>query len=348
MFGGRSLHKKSFLETIRRRGAETLPFAATSIPENGLAPGKPCRQNFIHGANAGGNDMVKKIGLIALLIAVPLFFAACNDDDDDVSAPIPPPTPAGSRLWVVPDNTFNDNIATIFTAAPDNLYYNVHSAAFTGGEIRGQLDTQGQTLFATLTGQQEVPPVITPAFGAGVLVIDNVANQVRGFVRTSGLTGTPTGAHIHNAVRGLPGPIILILTGGPDLWVVPDNAVVDNVIAVFNAGAFDNLYFNVHTTAFPNGEIRGQLDNSGLVKLATLTGAQDNTTSSALGAGMLMVDNSALGDNSVRGFIVSSGLTGTQAHVHNAARGTAGPILLTLIGGPTLWVVPDGQIFQDN
>ena len=281
------------------------------------------------------------IGLFALLLAVPLLFAACGDDDD-VTISGPAAALPGASLWVVPDNAVSDNIVTIFNAAPDNLYYNVHTSTNPAGQIRGQLDTSGQVRLAVLTGQQEVPPVNTPAFGAGALVVDNVANQVRGFVKTSGLTGTPTAAHIHNGARGVPGPIILALTGGPDLWVVADNAVVDNVVAVFNA-APDNLYFNVHTNLFPNGEIRGQLDNTGQVRIATLNGAQaDNASITALGIGMLLVDNSVVvSDNHVKGFIFARGLTGTAAHIHNGARGTVGDNVVTLIGGPNLWIVPD-------
>jgi uncharacterized Fe-S cluster protein YjdI len=284
-----------------------------------------------------------RIGLSVLLLAVPLLIAACGDDDDVVTTGAG--AAPGAAAWVVPDNTFSDNVVAIFNAALDNLYYNVHSAAHSGGEIRGQLDASGAVRLATLTGLQEVPQVITPAFGAGVLVVDNVTNQVRGFIRTSGLTGTPTVAHIHNGARGVPGPAILALTGGPDLWVVPDNTFADNVVAIFNV-APDNLYFNVHTTNNLNGEIRGQLDAEGSVKLATLNGAQDNVVTAALGGGMLIVDNSVLGDNSVRGFIVTSGLTGTPtaAQIQNAARGTAGDNIVTLIGGPKLWIVPDERI----
>jgi hypothetical protein len=297
--------------------------------------------------------MVKKIhiGLGVLLLAVPLLIAACGDDDNVVTAG-PGAAPAAAT-WVVPDNTFSDNIVTIFGAAPDNLYYNVRSAAHSGGEIRGQLDASGAVRMASLNNTQVIGTgqiVATGAFGAGVLVVDNVTNEVRGFIRTSGMTGT--GATLHLASRETPAiaaNALLTLTGGPDLWVIPDNTIADNVAAAFNAQP-DNLVLNVTSAAHPLGEIRGQLDAEGLVRVATLDGAQDNVTTAARGAGMLIVDNSALAgsDNSVRGFIVSSGLAGTAAHVHNAARGTAGPIVLPLFGGPTLWIVADGQVFQDN
>lgn len=295
--------------------------------------------------------MLKKshFGLVLLLLAVPILITACGDDDNVVSGVTP--APAGSKLWVVPDNTFSDNIATIFTAAPDNLYYNVHSAAFPGGEIRGQLDVSGAVRVASLNNAQVIGTgqvVATGAFGAGVLVVDVTDNSVRGFIRTSGMTGTS--AAIHSAPPQNPATAanrILVLSGGPDLWVIADNTVADNVAAVFNV-APDNLFFNVTSAAHPLGEIRGQLDAEGLVRLATLSGAQDNTASTALGAGVLIVDNSALGDNSVRGFVYATGLTGTAAHVHNAARGTPGPIVLPLFGGPNLWIVADNQVFVDN
>jgi hypothetical protein len=256
-------------------------------------------------------------------------------------------------LWLVADNTTSDNAVAIFNAAPDNLYYNVHSTANPNGEIRGQLDGTGAVRFATLTGLQEVPAVITTAYGAGVLSVDSATSRVRGFVVTSGLA--VDNVHIHNAARGVPGPIILTLTGGPTVWVVPDNTFADNIVAILTA-APDNLYFNVHTALNPNGEIRGQLDASGAVRLATLTGAQETpaVTTSARGAGVLVVDNVT---NRIRGFLLTSGLAGTAAHVHNAARGVAGPIIadiggnVALIrpgaavgGGPDLWVIPDERI----
>ena len=192
---------------------------------------------------------------------------------------------------------------------------------------------------ATLDGTQETPPKTTNGFGAGVLVVDESSGKVRGFVVTSGLVD-PTAAHVHIAARGTPGAIIVPLTGGPDLWVVPDAAapLTADQIAAFKT---DGLYFNVHTKANPDGEIRGQIDKAGTVRQASLDGAQEipPVTTAALGAGILSVDDAT---GKVGGFIVTAGLTGTQAQVYQAARGTRGPIIVPLTGGPSLWVVPDG------
>jgi hypothetical protein len=234
----------------------------------------------------------------------------------------------GPNVWVVPDNTFADNIVAIFNAAPDNLYFNVHTADNPNGEIRGQLDATGAVRLATLTGAQEAPAVATAARGAGILLVDNVTNRVGGFLFGTGLTGTA--AHIHNAARGTAGPISVALIGGPNLYVVPDERVSPELVAIYNA-APDNLYYNIHTAANPDGAIRGQLDASGTIRIATLTGAQDNVATSAFGGGVVAVDNAT---GRVGGFIATSGLTGTAAHIHNAARGVPGPVLLPLLPAP--------------
>jgi hypothetical protein len=193
-------------------------------------------------------------------------------------------------------------------------------------------------MFATLDGAQETPATSSAAVGAGILAVDLGTGKVSGFIMTTGLTATA--AHVHTGARGTPGAILVPLTGGPDVWVVPDGAtpLTAAQIVDFTAG---NLYFNAHTTANPAGEIRGQLDRTGTVRLASLSGAQETpaTASTAVGAGILAVDPTS---GTVAGFITTTGLTATAAHVHDAARGTPGSVIVPLAGGPNLWVVPDG------
>jgi hypothetical protein len=280
--------------------------------------------------------MKRTIRNISWAVAISgLILAACGDDDDDEEqAPA-----AASRLWVVPDAA--SPLTTDQRAAflDGGLYYNAHTTANQGGEIRGQLDNGGTVRYATLSGAQETPAVATNAFGAGALSVDESNGRVSGFITTSGLVN-PTAAHVHLAARGTPGGIIVPLTGGPDLWVVPDDAtpLTTPQIEAFLDG---RLYFNAHTAANPNGEIRGQLDKVGTAKHASLNGDQETpaVATSALGGGVLAVDD-ATGE--VSGFVVTSGLVGANAaHVHQAARGMPGGIIVPLAGGPDLWVVPD-------
>jgi hypothetical protein len=266
------------------------------------------------------------------------LLVACSGDDGDGNGNPPPPSTARA-LWVVPDSPtpLTAEQAVAFDAG--TLYYNAHTQANPSGEIRGQLDRGGSVRFATLSGAQETPAVTTAGYGAGVLVVDQATGRVSGFILTAGLTGA-TAAHVHVAARGTPGPVIVPLTGGPELWVVPDSAAALSAaqISDFNAG---RLYFNVHTSANPNGEIRGQIDKAGTTRFASLTGAQETpaVATAAFGHGVLALDEATGG---VAGFVVASGLpTANAAHVHSAARGTPGGIVVPLTGAGNLWVVPD-------
>ena len=284
----------------------------------------------------------KRFGLPVLFLSTALLMAACGGGGGGDGAVAPPAAPQPSGLFVVPDNEATTP-AVLAAFAADNLYYNAHTDANPTGEIRGQLDGAGTIKFATLTGGQEVPPVTTAAFGGGVLAVDSITGRVSGFLVTSGLVNA-TVAHVHNAARGTESGPVITLTGGPDIWVVPDNTIRLDLVAAFAA---DNLYYNAHTTGNPDGEIRGQIDAAGTVKLTTLSGAQEvpAVITTALGGGALSFDTVT---GRVGGFFTTGGLVNsTVAHVHNAARGTESGPVITLTGGPDLWVVPDNTIRLD-
>jgi hypothetical protein len=284
-----------------------------------------------------------RLGITAFVLVSPLFLAGCGDDDDPPQQQQGPPPPAGSRLWVVPDGAavLTAGQRAAFTAG--NLYYNAHTSANQSGEIRGQLDKEGTVRFASLDGAQEVPAVTTNGRGWGALSVNETSGAVSGFVVTTGLTGANL-AHVHVGARGAspPGNVVIPLSGGPDVWFVPDGAAALTTaqIADFLAG---NYYFNVHTPTNPNGEIRGQIDKDGTAKLASLTGGQEvpANTSAGYGGGILVVED---GTGEVSGFVVSSGLTGANnAHVHIAPRGQspAGNVITPMVGGPNVWIIPD-------
>jgi hypothetical protein len=274
----------------------------------------------------------KHIWMLVLVLAIPLVIAACDGDDDGVVTPVPPPGTAVSStgVWVVADNgTLSAANAALFIA--DNTYFNVHSLAFSGGEIRGQIDhTPTVVKFASLDGAQDNNPAVT-ARGAGVVAFDNtgVDNTIAGFVVTNGSAATAT---INAGARGATGPVIVTLVGGPSHWFIPDNTTLSAAnLANLNA---DNTYFDV-------GTIRGQIDKTPTTTTAaSLNGAQEvpPNGSAAKGAGVAAF-NAA--DNTIAGFIVTTNLTATQAHIHQGARGVAGGILVPLFGGPSHWFFLD-------
>jgi hypothetical protein len=105
-----------------------------------------------------------------------------------------------------------------------------------------------------LTGASEVPPVTTSATGKGdITVLPD--HTVRGSVTTSGMV--PTMAHIHEAAVGKNGPPIITLekSANGNFAVPPAAKLSDTEYKSFKDG---NLYINVHSDQFPNGEIRGQ------------------------------------------------------------------------------------------
>src|SRR3954469_557707 len=106
----------------------------------------------------------------------------------------------------------------------------------------------------SLSGANEVPPVTTSATGDGTIsVADDGA--VSGSVTTKGIQGTA--AHIHAGAAGKNGPVVVPFTKDGDTYKAAAGAKLNpDQMKAFKAG---ELYFNVHSAANPNGEIRGQL-----------------------------------------------------------------------------------------
>lgn len=133
-------------------------------------------------------------------------------------------------------------------------YVNVASAAFPGGELRGQIAAS----VAVLDGKQESPPVNTTAGGFGIFSLDTAGDALGFDIRSVGLV--ETAAHIHGlAPKGVT---------APPLFTLPPTARKLGTWAydpAHESGLLGGLtYVNVHSTAFAGGEIRGQIEFPGL------------------------------------------------------------------------------------
>lgn len=127
---------------------------------------------------------------------------------------------------------------------------------------------QAVTIFeATLSGVNETPPNASPAIGFGTFVLNDPMTALSFDIDYQGLIGgSIVGAHFHNGPAGVAAPIVrgLDITGATSpngsftgVWSVADSQpltpfLVSELFA-------DRIYFNIHTTVFPGGEIRGQL-----------------------------------------------------------------------------------------
>lgn len=158
-----------------------------------------------------------------------------------------------SNVWVsAADATMTD--VQIEALKAGGLYFNAHSAAFPGGEIRGQIARNVR--FASLDAAQEVPTNSSTATGIGSLVVDPATRAVSGSITLTGMTATM--AHVHEGAPGTNGGVIIGLTdAGSGVWNVPAGSTL--TAEQFKAFKQGNLYFNAHSAAFPGGEIRGQI-----------------------------------------------------------------------------------------
>ena len=220
-----------------------------------------------------------------------------------------------------------------------NLYFNLHTAANPGGEIRGQLTLNqpagapGATFSATLTGTQEEPAVATAGLGTATFRLSPAGLAFN--VTVDGLSGGITAAHFHNGAIGVNGLVKRTITadfaGGKTasgVWAPGDaEPLTPALITALMSGA---MYLNVHTAANPGGEIRGQvLLASGAELEARLTAKQEIPTnaSTALGTATLTLTREGLA------FAVTvDGLSGaiTAAHFHIAAPGLNGGVVRTI------------------
>jgi CHRD domain/Bacterial Ig-like domain (group 3)/Divergent InlB B-repeat domain len=114
------------------------------------------------------------------------------------------------------------------------------------------------TFNVVIEGIQEQPRRATPAVGGGTVVVDTVANTLTYDITYTNLAGTFTVAHFHGpAAREANAVVKIDITANPNSGTVTYNEADEADIL---AGRW---YYNLHTTVFTGGELRGQLDNLG-------------------------------------------------------------------------------------
>ncbi len=110
------------------------------------------------------------------------------------------------------------------------------------------------TFNATLNGSSEVPTNTSTASGTAVLLYNKTTKIFTLTVNFSGITLTD--AHIHMGAIGVDGGVVFPIS---DL-TSPMNYTSIALNSTQEADLLANLYYiNLHTAAFPGGEIRGQL-----------------------------------------------------------------------------------------
>lgn len=280
---------------------------------------------------------------------------------------------AGTTGGVASALTVNGNVISGSISAPSqmiidsllasSIYINVHTAANPNGEIRAQLSNSSDYIYfdSSVDGAQEVPSVTTTALGSSTIKMNTTLDTLWYDVAATGLSGAITGAHFHNAEFGVNGgvEVALNVTGNRVQGMVTGATLTSTLVNKFLTG---DIYINMHTATNPNGEIRGQV-----YRLARegytfdMEGSQEvpGVTTSAVGGGMVSIDRN---QDNAHIMLVSSGLTSTGIHFHNAAAGSNGGVIFNMTslynndGVFTYWrssdVIPfttaESVMFRDN
>jgi hypothetical protein len=108
---------------------------------------------------------------------------------------------------------------------------------------------------ADINGSQEAPtPNASTATGSALATFNKNSKVLTIVVNHS--IPSPINGHIHKGARGVAGGVIFPFS----TFVSPINYTTVALTAAQEADLMGNLYYvNIHTTAFPAGEIRGQL-----------------------------------------------------------------------------------------
>ena len=109
---------------------------------------------------------------------------------------------------------------------------------------------------ATLSGTAEVPPNTSKGTGQATLDYDSATKKLSWNITYSGLTGPATAAHVHGPAAAGANAGVLIPFPKAESPIVGSATLTDAQATDLLAG---RMYINVHTTANPGGEVRGQI-----------------------------------------------------------------------------------------
>ena len=131
---------------------------------------------------------------------------------------------------------------------------------------------------ASLKGGNEVPAVETHAVGQAIVTISKNETSIHFKLIVANIQANITGSHFHMAPVGANAGVVVNLlnisdfpppTTAPVNGVLAEGTILENNLSGALAGKplndlisairTGNIYVNVHTTANPGGEIRGQL-----------------------------------------------------------------------------------------
>ncbi|HEU4731446.1 MAG TPA: CHRD domain-containing protein [Kofleriaceae bacterium] len=150
----------------------------------------------------------------------------------------------------------------------------------TGLTIGARAERRDAVIRANLRGLNEVPPVASQGSATLRATFDQSAQTITFTIDYKNLSGPPAAAHTHFGPTKVNGGVMFFFCGGggkPACPATPSGTITATVTPadvvgptaqgitagdfadVVRAIASGNSYANIHTAAFPGGEIRGRL-----------------------------------------------------------------------------------------
>lgn len=245
-----------------------------------------------------------------------------NNDFDVVTDPVPRNTsstavPCAGGPSPTNTNTFTPTPTATSTSTntPTATSTVINTPTFTATSTPTNTPTGSPTntpscvTSTNLVGSQEVPPTGSTATGIGTVALSRDHTSITVNLSWSGLSSNAIAAHIHGPAG--PGTNAGILFGMSGVPATPTGAIATQTFAVtptqvaqLRAGLF---YFNVHSTNFGGGEIRGQIlptcsavradfDGDGKSDLSVFRPSEGNWYINRSNAGLLGVNFGLNGD----------------------------------------------------
>ena len=259
-----------------------------------------------------------------------------------------------SGTFTAEDNTFLIEVERADDLLAGRMYVNIHSERYPSGELRGNVVVAGREAYYTnLLGSNQVQPVVSTAYGALLLQLDTEDNTltVSGSFRDLGdtlATSIGGGAHLHLGLPGQNGAVDIPLSattgdeGEEDdddsdddrrsgTFRTDDNTftLTNEQVTALRAGRY---YANIHSGAYPSGEIRGQvLPPADAVFRAYLAGANEYPPVSSNASGQALAHVTGTTVRVIGSFNDLSTAVATSigggAHLHSGYAGQNGGIL---------------------
>lgn len=184
----------------------------------------------------------------------------------------------GVAVFLSPDEAAQvaglDGVILLYREGEEEILTDTGPEFIGAAEIWGGSHSDRQYA-ATLDGSQEVPPNGSLASGTGEFTYNLLTKELTWNIAHD--VAAPTAAHIHFGDVGVNGPAQVTLDHTANPMV--GSATLTDVQQGYLVNGL--LYVNIHTAAFPGGEIRGQILTTGTLGEGMIIGVIDTGINSS-------------------------------------------------------------------